>query len=82
MQSETYKSRSGETLRRPVISEHRMWASMDDGSGFCLACGHETEGVEPDARKYTCDSCGKPTVYGLPELIMMGIAKVKAGKHN
>lgn len=43
----------------------------DDNLGFCLACGAEAYGVEPDARKYTCESCGKPKVYGAPEILMM-----------
>ena len=29
--------------------------------------------VEPDARKYECDCCGEPKVYGAEELIMMGL---------
>ena len=29
-----------------------------DNPGFCLACGEEQEGCEPDARGYECESCG------------------------
>lgn len=29
--------------------------------------------AEPDARKYVCESCGKPKVYGAAELAMMGL---------
>jgi hypothetical protein len=43
----------------------------DDGSGFCLACGNQTWGVEPDARGYRCDSCGQPKVYGAEEVLLM-----------
>jgi hypothetical protein len=39
--------------------------------GICITCGFEQEGVEPDARKYTCDDCGQPEVYGAEELLMM-----------
>jgi hypothetical protein len=45
----------------------------DDNLGFCLACGAEAYGVEPDARRYTCESCGKPRVYGAEELLLMGV---------
>lgn len=47
--------------------------SCDSGAyeGICLACGNIVDGVEPDARKYTCDSCGKPKVYGAEEIVMM-----------
>jgi hypothetical protein len=42
-----------------------------DGVGFCLACGNEQYGVEPDARRYECEDCGKPKVYGAEEILMM-----------
>ena len=47
-------------------------AEADDGRGFCVACGAEAEGVEPDARKYECEVCGEHKVYGAEELVMMG----------
>ncbi len=40
--------------------------------GWCLACGEEAEGVEPDARKYLCDCCQTRNVYGAEELVLMG----------
>ena len=43
----------------------------DDYLGFCLACGAEAFDVEPDARRYACDECGKEKVYGAEELLMM-----------
>ena len=43
-----------------------------DNPGFCLACGEEADGCEPDARGYECDSCGKRQVYGAAEILMMG----------
>jgi hypothetical protein len=39
--------------------------------GFCLACGAEHDGVEPDARRYRCTECGLHKVYGAEELLMM-----------
>jgi Zn finger protein HypA/HybF involved in hydrogenase expression len=50
---------------------------FDSGSGWCLHCGEEVNGVEPDARKYTCESCGHPKVYGIEELLMMGLVSIK-----
>ena len=38
--------------------------------GFCVACGYEQNGVEPDARKYECEDCGERKVYGAEELLM------------
>lgn len=43
----------------------------DDKIGFCLVCGAETSGVEPDARRYKCEACGKSKVYGAEELLFM-----------
>ena len=47
-------------------------AMMDGTVGFCLACGSESYGIEPDARKYHCDECDASEVYGAEEILMMG----------
>lgn len=44
-----------------------------DYNGFCVACGAEVYNVEPDARRYTCECCGKDKVYGAEELLIMGV---------
>lgn len=41
-----------------------------DNPGFCLACGFEHDGCEPDAREYECEACGEPQVFGCEELMM------------
>ena len=43
----------------------------DDYIGICRACGQECMSVEPDAERYTCESCGKPQVYGAEQLLFM-----------
>lgn len=55
------------------ITYDRILAAVeaDDSLGFCTACGEEVDGVEPDARKYKCHSCGLHEVYGAEELLMM-----------
>lgn len=40
-----------------------------DNLGFCLACGIETGGVEPDACGYECEACGEDQVFGCDELM-------------
>lgn len=40
----------------------------DDSLGFCLECGEEHDGIEPDARKYKCEKCGAMKVYGAEEI--------------
>lgn len=41
-----------------------------DNPGFCIACGLEHEGCEPDMRKGRCEACGSRTVYGADELLL------------
>jgi hypothetical protein len=48
--------------------------NTDDYIGFCVGCGEEAYGVEPDACKFVCESCGQPAVYGVEELLFMIIA--------
>jgi hypothetical protein len=41
-----------------------------DNPGFCLGCGEEADGCEPDARGYDCEFCGEPLVYGAADILM------------
>ena len=68
-----YQAKCGVTQFKP--SQEALEAAIaDDGSmGFCLACGAEAYGVEPDARKYHCEACKAPKVYGAEELMLMGL---------
>lgn len=43
----------------------------DDNLGFCLNCGQEDSGLEPDARERECQCCRSLTVYGAEELLIM-----------
>jgi len=45
-----------------------------DNPGFCVACGEESEGCEPDATNYPCDYCDKRQVFGAEELMMHMVA--------
>jgi len=50
-----------------AVERHNM--SLDN-PGFCIACGVDAEGVEPDAQEYECEACGEHAVYGAEELLM------------
>lgn len=58
------------------LSQQTIMAAVDrqmhdlENPGFCVVCGTEANCCEPDARNYTCDSCGCPTVYGAEELLI------------
>ena len=43
----------------------------DDNAGICGACGADAMNVEPDARKYPCESCDAERVYGAQEWLLM-----------
>jgi hypothetical protein len=55
------------------ISEETYAELSENNGGYCIECGDEAFGVEPDARRYICESCGERAVYGAEELLVMGI---------
>ena len=58
------------------VTVDQIMKALESGDqvGFCLACGAEAYGVEPDARKYECEACGAKKVYGAEELLIMTVA--------
>lgn len=70
---ETYQGTNGKWRARAASED---FFSLDD-SGFCVACGAEAYGVEPDARRYECEACGEKRVYGLQEALLMGLVDVE-----
>lgn len=58
------------TADRITDAVERQMTTLDN-PGFCLACGNEQEGCEPDARKYECEACGARRVYGAEILLLM-----------
>jgi hypothetical protein len=77
MNAITYKTKAGTRQYRPRVTHDEAY---DGTLGFCLACGVEADGVEPDARRYTCDACGAAKVYGLEELALMGLLDIDGGE--
>ena len=61
----------------PSITSDRVCGAVEsamtslDNPGFCRACGEDADDCEPDARRYVCDSCGQPQVYGAEEVLLM-----------
>jgi hypothetical protein len=57
----------------PSITEERLIEAIagEQYVGFCLACGADQGGVEPDARNYKCSACGLCEVYGAEEVLLM-----------
>jgi hypothetical protein len=66
------KSQAIKPKRRAITIERVIdMCERDEYEGICLACGEDAQGVEPDARKYECESCGAEKVYGCQELLLM-----------
>lgn len=57
------------TPERILEAVERSHSTLDN-PGFCIRCGFEADGVEPDARCYECESCGELAVYGAEELLL------------
>ena len=74
-----YQAKAGKTQFMPAYQDVKD--AIEDGTmGFCLACGAEGGAAwEPDARRYTCESCGQPKVYGAEELVIMGLVDTSSG---
>lgn len=62
------------TLEIIMAAIERSHSTLDN-PGFCLECGEEAEGVEPDARNYECEACGANRVFGAEEIFICGLIK-------
>ncbi|MGD8274975.1 MAG: hypothetical protein PVJ30_03385 [Thiohalocapsa sp.] len=54
----------------PTIDEIIKAAESREDVGFCVACGAMAKDIEPDARGYPCENCGRLAVYGAEELLL------------
>lgn len=67
-----YDAKNGAVQYKPSLGA--LQDAMEDGAmGFCLACGDEQHGIEPDAHGARCQSCGAHKVYGAEQLVLMGL---------
>lgn len=62
-----HKDLTDEQILAAVESQHTAL----ENPGFCIVCGFEAEGCEPDAMKYKCESCGEKQVYGAEQLLLI-----------
>jgi hypothetical protein len=63
------------TITRELViaaCERRM-TTLDD-PGFCLECGAELQGVDPDAEAGECELCGEDAVSGCETLLFEMVA--------
>ena len=64
----------------PSITTDRVVQAVEESMiglenpGFCLACGEDADGCEPDARNYPCEYCDERQVFGASEVLIMTVA--------
>jgi hypothetical protein len=68
------------TIKPIHISEAEYADLSENYGGFCIECGEQAYGVEPDARSYRCESCGANAVFGAEELLIRGVIQFAAEK--
>ena len=56
-------------MDRVMEAVEESWSSCSN-PGFCLECGYEQEGCEPDAEGYECENCGEDAVMGAENVLM------------
>lgn len=66
---------SGSQMKYHTFTLEQLEEVDEDMAGYCLACGAWRDGCEPDARKYDCEECNEPMVYGAGEIAIMGLMK-------
>jgi hypothetical protein len=60
----------------PSITSERVMSAVRESMfdlanpGFCINCGADADGCEPDMRRGKCDSCNTYKVYGAEELLI------------
>jgi hypothetical protein len=65
------------TTIKPIHITEIEYADLSENyGGFCVACSAEAYGVEPDARRYRCESCGANAVFGAEELLIRGVLRL------
>ena len=52
-------------LIQPPVTGRATAETKLDSSGLRIVCRAVANDVEPDAAETICDSCGKPTAYGV-----------------
>jgi hypothetical protein len=60
------------------VTESYFKEAVDDNLGWCTKCKDFTTGCcEPDAHRYECDECGKNSVYGAEEALLLGLITIE-----
>ena len=63
-------------MKRFKLTAGEFHLADEESEGRCIACGAVADCVEPDARRYVCEECEAPSVYGMQELLLMGRVEI------
>jgi len=69
----TYRAKNGNLQYKPSDDWLTDVIEGDNSTGFCLACGDEVDGIEPDAEHDTCPHCYASKVFGAENLMIRGL---------
>lgn len=47
-----------------TLTVQQLEEAENECSGYCISCGYNQPGVEPDAEGYACQECGCRAVAG------------------
>lgn len=62
------------------LMQRRTFGTEDPG--WCVYCGGESSGHEPDARGQECQCCGQPGAWGPEELLLRGAYTEEEENHH
>lgn len=58
------------TIGRVTAAVNESMFGCGGSPGFCLDCGADADGVEPDAEGYQCAECGAMRVSGAEAILI------------
>ncbi len=66
------------------LSEIEIRDLQEHYAGYCTSCDEVTcdGGVEPDAENYRCPDCGKNSVMGIDNALIIGAISVVQEKYS
>jgi predicted RNA-binding Zn-ribbon protein involved in translation (DUF1610 family) len=68
-----YRAKNGALQYKPADDWLIHITETDNSTGFCLSCGEEVDGIEPDAEHDPCPQCHASKVFGAENLLLRGL---------